>query len=68
MIKKATIPSETSSQEARYLVGIDECFKEMNAIRRRMKQLDVEIRRSRSSSQRKLQDVWKIIRRVEATV
>jgi hypothetical protein len=66
--KKATARSQTRRQETKYLVEINECVKEMNSIRCRMKQLDVDIRRSRSSSRRKLEDVWKIIRRVEATV
>ena len=57
-----------SGQDAGYVGAIEDCLKEMAAVRKSMKKTDAEIRRLRASSRRKLDETWAIIRRVQATV
>ncbi len=55
-------------QAPKYAVAIDECLKEMAVIRKNMKKTDSEIRRLESSTRRKLDETWAIIRRVQAAI
>jgi hypothetical protein len=55
-------------QAPKYAVAIEECLKEMAVIRKNMKKTDAEIRRLETSTRRKLDETWSIIRRVQATV
>ncbi len=64
-MKTATATLE--EQDApRYLAALDECLKEMTAIRKNMKKTDAEIHRLQASTRRKQAETWKIIRRVQA--
>jgi len=68
MTSKTSAANGLSGQDAGYLSAIEDCLKEMAAVRKSMKKTDVEIRRLRASSRRKLDETWAIIRRVQATV
>jgi hypothetical protein len=65
---KATTLTADEKQAPKYLAAIADYLKEMAAIRQSMKRTDAEIRRLESSSRRKLDETWAIIRRVEATL
>ena len=67
MRSKTTTANGLAGADAGYLCAIKDCLKEMEAIRKSMKNTDAEIRRLRASSRRKLHETWAIIRRVEAT-
>ena len=68
MLTKANSVNGLSGREAGYLESIENCLKEMVAIRKSMKKTDGEIRQVRAASRRKLDETWVIIRRVQATV
>jgi hypothetical protein len=68
MLIKASTANGTTQREAGYLEAIEECLKEIVAIRKGMKKTDTEIRQLRASSRRKLDETWEIIHRVQATV
>jgi cation transport regulator ChaC len=68
MLTKANSANGLSGREAGYLEAIEDCLKEMAAVRKGMKKADVEIRQLRASSRRKLDETWTIIRRVQATL
>jgi hypothetical protein len=68
MTMKATTVNGSNEREAGYIDAIEDCVKEMAAIRKDMKKTDAEIQRLRASSRRKLDETWAIIRRVEATI
>lgn len=68
MLTKANSVNGLTGREAGYREAIEDCLKEMAAIRKGMKKADAEIRQLRASSRRKLDETWAIIRRVQATV
>lgn len=68
MTTKTDTVNGLSGPDAGYLDAIQDCLKEMAAVRKSMKKTDVEIRRLRASSRRKLDETWAIIRRVQAAV
>jgi hypothetical protein len=68
MLTKATVISDPPKSEEGYLEAIDGCLREMEAMRKRMKKADAEIRRLRASSRRKLDETWAAIHRVQTTV
>ncbi len=68
MALKTALANGVTKQDAKYLAAIDGCLNEMATIRNQMKKLDTEIRRTRASSRRKLDEVRAILRRVEATL
>ena len=67
MTTKTITANGLTGPEAGYLRAIEDCLKEMAAVRKGMKKTDAEIRRLRASSRRKLDETWAIIRRVQAT-
>ena len=67
MTTKTTTANGLAGSEVGYLSAIEDCLKEIVAIRKSMKKTDAEIRRLRVSSRRKLDETWAIIRRVQAT-
>ena len=68
MTAKAGRADKLNSQESKYLDAIDDCLKEMSALRKRMKKADAEMRRLEVSSRRNLDEIWTIIGHVEATL
>ena len=68
MLTKANSVNGLSRRDAGYREAIEQCLKEMAAIRKKMKKTDAEIRRSRAASRRKLDEAWAILRRVQATL
>ena len=68
MFTKGNSANGLSRRDAGYREAIEECLKEMVAIRKQMKKTDAEIRRSRVSSRRNLDEAWAILRRVQATL
>jgi hypothetical protein len=68
VLTKANSVNGLSRRDARYLKAIDECLKEMDAIRKRMKKTDAEIRRIRASGRRTMKEAWATLRRVRATL
>ena len=68
MTTKTTTVNGLAGSDAGYLRAIEDCVKEMVAIRKGMKKTDGEIQRLRAASRRKLDETWAIIRRVQATV
>lgn len=68
MTTKTDTMNSVSGSDAGYLDAIKDGLKEMAAVRKSMKKTDVEIRRLRASSRRKLDETWAIIHRVQASV
>jgi hypothetical protein len=68
MTAKTATAEGLSKQESKYLDAIDDSLREMTRIRRSMKKTDAELRRLEVSSRRKLDEIWTIIRHVEATL
>jgi hypothetical protein len=68
MTAKTITAQELTRQESKYLDGIDDCLKKMTVLRKSMKKTDAELRRLELSSRRKLDEIWTIIRHVEATL
>ena len=68
MTAKTATAEGLSKQESKYLDAIDDSLREMTRLRRSMKKTDAELRRLEVSSRRKLDEIWTIIRHVEATL
>lgn len=68
MTTKTGAVNGLSGPDAGCADAIEDCLKEMAAVRKSMKKTDAEIRRLRTSSRRKLDETWAIIRRVQAAV
>lgn len=68
MTTKAASATGLSGTEADHLATLAGTLNEMTTVRRSMKKTDVEIRRLRVSSRRKLDQTWAIIRRVQAAL
>ena len=67
MPTKANSVNGLSQRDAGYRDAIEDCLKEMIAVRKGMKKLDADIQGMRAASRRKLDETWAIIRRVQAT-
>lgn len=68
MTTKTATAEGLTRQESKYLDAIDDSLKEMTRIRKSMKKTDAELRRLEVSSRRKFDEIWTIIRHVEATL
>jgi hypothetical protein len=68
MQAKTADPSEFLRTDADYLKAIDDCLKEMTAIRADIKKFDERFERSRASSQKKLAETRAILRDVKKSL
>jgi hypothetical protein len=68
MLTKAHPVNGLPEREAGYREAIEDCLKEMSAVRREMRKTDAEIKHLRAASRRKLDETWAILRRVQAAV
>jgi hypothetical protein len=65
MQAKTADPSELLDEEKDYKKAIDDCLKEMKAMRKEMKRTDAEIRRSQMRSDKLIEETKAILRDVE---
>ena len=68
MLTKAQSTAILPKDEASYMEALSDALREMQAVRKRMRKTDSEIRRLGAQSRRNLDETWAALRRVQATV
>jgi hypothetical protein len=68
MTTKAATANGLNKQNLKYRLGIDDCLRQLKSVRKEIRRNRVKTERLRVASRRTMNDTWKVLRRVEATL
>jgi hypothetical protein len=68
MTTKADTSNGLNKQNLKYRLGIEDCVRQLKNVRKEIRRNRAKTERLRIASRRTMNDTWKVLRRVEATL
>ena len=68
MTTKADTSDGLNKQNLKYRLGIEDCVRQLKNVRKEIRRNRAKTERLRIASRRTMNDTWKVLRRVEATL
>ena len=68
MATKTVSANDLSKQDAKYRDLIDDCLRQFKEVQKEIRREQAKTERLRTASRRAMNDTWKVLRRVEATL